>query len=538
MRSASDRLRRTARSGSTGVALAGTAGLLLALALVSKVFYRLVQLDEPAYRSASITFAALGTRYLVVLLLIPAALVVWRWRGLGWSDVAEGRLVRVLVLAASGTLVVSLAFYEPNWFLGQHHLVDRALLVGLFVLSAWRPIAQVPFVILATVMASQFAIPLGRYTWNDKRVVLDVLILFCLAAGAGIVRRREGIGIFIGAVGVLLASWYLVAAAGKITSIWPAREKLANMTRSAHLAGWLPEGGADSVAELVGGLNNLLVLAAIAVEVAVLLLLVGRRPAVAALLALPGLHLAVFLLSGIFFWKWMVLEVALMVLLLRCDRQTLSRFGLPLVLLALPFAFFSPRLFNVATLAWYDTPYTINLELEAVGASGTVYRVDRDDLSPYDVLLAQGRLGFVAKPGMLVGSSGVALDWDVASTIERARSPDDLAKTERRFARSQYDEEDALVFDRFVRARFSDWVAQPPLRPPHHIWTGSAPAFLNVPPVAFSGQEEVSEVRVRMHKVWWDGQRYRPLADCIVRAVQISEPLTPSYVAPDTACGV
>ncbi len=538
MRSATGRLWRTGQSGSTGVALAGVAALLLALAVVSRVFYRSVQLDEDAYRSSSITLAALGTPRLVVLVVAPAAVAVWLRRGLSWGAVAEGRLVRLLMFAAAGTLVVSLAFYEPNWFLGQAHLADRALLVGLLVASAWRPIALVPFAILAAVIASQFAVPLGRYTWNDKRLVLDVVILFGLAAGAGIIRRRAGVGAFLGACGVLVVSWYLVAAGGKISLAWPGREELANMTRSAHLAGWLPGGSADAVADLVGSLNGVLVPAAIAVEVAAVLVLLGRRPAVAALVALSGLHLAVFAISGIFFWKWMVVEAALVVFLLRCRRDTLSGFGPALVLLALPVAAVSPRLFDVAGLSWYDTPYAVTLELEAVGASGTRYRVDRNDLSPYEVLLAQGRLGFVARPAMLVGSSGVAVDWDVASRIVQARSPGDLAAAERRFARSQYDEADALVFDRFVRARFERWADQPALRPPHHIWTGRAPALLNVAGTAFSGQEEVAEVQVRMHKVWWDGQRHRPLADCIVRAVPIADPRAPSFVAPPTACAI
>ncbi len=517
-------------------ALVRAVGLLVALALVSRVFYRLVQLDEAAYRSFSITLGAFGSLKLVVLVLAPAAVAVWLRRRLRWSDVADGRLVRILVLAAAGSLLVSLAFYEPNWFFGQTHLVDRGLLVALFFVSAWRPIAVVPFTILAAIMASQFAVPLGRYTWNDKRLIFDVVILFCLAVGAGIVRRREGVSAFIGAVGVLVASWYLLAGARKITLLWPGREELPNLTRTAHLAGWLQGDSASRVAELIGSMNGLLVPAAIVVEVAAVLLLLGRRPALAGLVALPGLHLMVFLMSGIFFWKWMILELALIVFVARCSRDTFAAFGPILVLLALPFVVLSPRLFGVSTLAWYDTPYSVNLELEAVGVSGAAYRVDRDDMAPYEVLLSQGRLGFVAKPGVLVGSRGSALDWDLASRVIQAQTPSDISEAERQLAVSQYDDADAQVFDRFVRARFGQWTDQPPLVPPHHIWSGRAPGFLNVPPVAFSGQEQVAEVRVRMHKVWWDGQRYRPLADCVVRAVPIAEPLRPTYVAPDTAC--
>jgi hypothetical protein len=531
-------LKRRFESGSTTTTLALTAGLLIALAVVSRVFYPLVQLDEAAYRTSSVTLAALRTPRLLLAVVVPAAVVVGLRRDLRWSDVPDGRLVRLVVLAAAASLLVSLAFYEPNWFFGQSHLADRALLVGLFALSIWRPIALVPFTVLAAVLASQFAVPLGRYTWNDKRLIFDVVILFGLAAGAGLVRRREGLRAFVGAVGVVVVSWYLIAGVGKIALGWPGREQLANMTRSAHLAGWLSAGTADRMAEAVASLNWLLVPAAIVVEVAAVLLLLGRRPALAVLAALPGLHLLVFALSGIFFWKWMVVEIALLVFFLRCDRETLAGFGPALVLLALPFAALAPRLFGVATLAWYDTPYSVNLELEAVGESGTVYRVDRGHLAPYEVLAAQGRLGFVAQPPILVGSLGTALDWRVASAVTRARSAADLAEAEAELAVSQYQPDDAMVFDHFVRARFDRWSGQPALGPPHHIWTGRAPSVLDVPPTAFDGQEDVVEVRVRMHKVWWDGEGYRPLADCVVRSVPMDPAAGPSYVAPPTACAL
>lgn len=531
-------LREALQDRSWRGALVPTAALLVALAVVSRVLYRFAQLDEAAYRSFSISVAALRTPALLALVFVPAGIFVWLRRGLRWSDIPDGHLVRVLVLATAGSLALHFAFYEPNWFLAQSHLLDRSLLVALLVVAWWRPIALLPFTILAAIIASQFAVPLGRYTWNDKRVVFDAVILFCIAAGSGIIRRREGVQAFIGSVGVVLVSWYLVAGAAKIALLWPGREELAYMTRSAHLAGWLATGTANGVADLVAGLNGVLVPLTIAVEVAAVFLLKGRRPALAVLIATQGLHLAVFLVSGIFFWKWMVLEAALIVFFVRCDRQILAGFGPALIVLSLPFAALSPRLFGVATLAWYDTPYSVNLEFEAVGASGVVYRLAPDQLAPYDVLFAQGRLGFLARPEILVGSLGTALDWSMTSRLYQAESVEDIADVEAEFARSQYNEADAQEFDRFIRARVRRWSEQPTLHPPHHIWTGQAPRLLGGPQVGYADQEELTDVRVRMYKVWWDSDEYRRLADCVVREVAIDEPTRPSLVAPDTACAV
>ncbi len=126
------------------------------------------------------------------------------------------------------------------------------------------------------------------------------------------------------------------------------------------------------------------------------------------------------------------------------------------------------------------TPYSVNLELEAVGELGTVYRVDRGDMAPYEVLFARP-----LRAGALPSVVGAG-----------ARGPAAL-----------------------------------------HLY----PPGVADPECAADGIRrpgEVTEVPVRMHRVWRGRDRYRLLVDWIVRAVPMDPTAGPTYVAPHTACAL
>jgi len=494
------------------------------------VLYRFAKLGEADYRSFSITVAALKRPSTLVALILPSVVVVWITRHLRWSDLPQGRLLKTVVLLVAGTLAVGFALYEPSWFYGRDHIADRVLLIGLVTASCWRPMALLPLTVLAAIMASQFALPIGQYTWNDKRLIFDVLLLFCFCTVSSFTRRRQGLHVFVIGTGILLASWFVVAGVGKIGLGWVGREELDQLTRGAHANGWLGSDTALRLADFVGAWNWLLVPLTIAIEIGALLVLAGRRPAIAVLMARIGLHVIVFATSGIFFWKWIVLEAALILLLVRTNGKVL---GLrpSVVLVAVPFIVLSPRLFGVTELSWYDTPYTVTFELETVGSDGQTYRVDRDQMAPYDVIFAQNRFDFLVRSPLAVGTYGATANWAVASRLLEASGGVDIAHVEARYGQNRYDPQKSVDFDRLVRARFGSDASEWPIHSPHHIWTGASPFG----PRADSRDQSVREVRVRMRKVWWDGERFRVLADCVVRVVPI-DPAGTSYGAPPSAC--
>lgn len=77
-------------------------------------------------------------------------------------------------------------------------------------------------------------------------------------------------------------------------------------------------------------------------------------------------HLGVFALSGIFFWKWMLLNAAIIV---AWSGRT-EPIGWRLRLLACALTALSPYFFGIIKLGWYDTPALNRIEVLAVDRNG------------------------------------------------------------------------------------------------------------------------------------------------------------------------
>jgi hypothetical protein len=119
-------------------------------------------------------------------------------------------------------------------------------------------------------------------------------------------------------------------------------------------------------------------------------------------LLLDVFHIGVFLLSGIFFWKWMLLNFAI-VLAMRLYPQNLPRWyqvaGVLIVLI-------SPFFFYTAKLGWYDTRSSVKVSMQAVTQEGKVYAVPSNYFLGASVAFAQNLNGKVQDGHFPVGVYG------------------------------------------------------------------------------------------------------------------------------------
>ena len=96
---------------------------------------------------------------------------------------------------------------------------------------------------------------------------------------------------------------------------------------------------------------NALVLIA---QLSVVLALFSRRYMIAVTMFFDLMHLAIFALTAIFFWKWILLNLGMVHAFTRM-RQTNWRIPLWLSFAALGVMFTSPQFFQVARLGWFDS---------------------------------------------------------------------------------------------------------------------------------------------------------------------------------------
>lgn len=115
------------------------------------------------------------------------------------------------------------------------------------------------------------------------------------------------------------------------------------------------------------------------------------------------MHLAIFILSGIFFYKWICLNLLIVIALTKIKDKKID-LNIKLWLMSVVVA--APTIFFVAFLGWYDTPSFNDEYIEAVTETGETYRVPSNYWLSGSVTYAQERI-ISLKPGVFgTGSYG------------------------------------------------------------------------------------------------------------------------------------
>lgn len=287
-----------------------------------------------------------------------------------------------------------------------------------------------------------------RISATDWIPLVDLALLICggLAAisllrahGPAIARRwaarqdvaRASLVFFLMAVAVHLANYFHSGLAKIVLDgglwFWVLNNPTEVLSLHAWTYGFLPTAHWPDLTRFVverateaRPLINALTLSA---QIGVIIALWRRAHLIALTLFYDLTHIAIFLVSGIFFWKWILLNLVLVAAL---RRLRFARIGAPaaLAMTALPIA--SPALFRVAKLGWYDTPAITGVRLYALDADGRRYEVPTNFFGAASVTAAQHRLGR-PEPGHFPTSTwGTA--YDVATfraATDCTLSPDD-----------------------------------------------------------------------------------------------------------------
>lgn len=438
-------------------------------------------------------------------LSLITAIVLWnsRWQSGNRSGIPD---VRIIIFPAILVLAWPFSVYEYNYFLDQAHLADRAGIMALALLCVWRPMFLGLFILQLGVVLGQLSFPL-TFSWTDKSPLIDVLLLSQIYV-VGARMRWWRANHFLWASIWILAVHYLRPGIGKLELGWLQRNEIANLVQGAiHQNGWLCFGLDDGlragIVSWVTVLSPVLMLAALLVELFPLIYFSGRKVLLLGLSSAIMMHLAIFASSGIFFWKWIVLDMALIVAILQMPEYTNQRlfqirhhvvFCLFLVPGSLIYA-------TAPKLAWFDAPLCQRYHIEIVGNSGRIYQVPPSELAPFDLQFAQGRLFFADSDPMVIDCFGSCAALRVLESTESIRSESDLQRIQASIGQKRYD----ARLTGMLASLLTSFVQQPPeVRmvpffgmlpdPPQHIWTFPA---TDVTQERWEWQEPAKEIRIR-----------------------------------------
>lgn len=497
---------------------------LVVFALLEQVILGLTRLPAAAYEQAflgpeilSRAVGLLRTRVPAVALVGGVALVAlafladgkfagsagrrraWRILG-GWSDAEDGTALRWLIVAACGIAALSLAAYPYNAYFDQAHLMDRVLLGALWGGIIWRPLFALPFAVVASAMGGQFQIPLRSYSWTEMELLVRIPILF---GAFWIVRSLFGerrVDLFVFLLSCLIAATWWASGWGKVRVGWITHPHIDLLLLGAHANGWLgflDGAAAVRIAHAVAAVRIPLMIFTLVVECGALFILWRRWSLPAFLVLTSMLHVGAFALTGIFFWKWILIDLAFLTFLLYGRRvQRLRIFSLGHFVLAVILILGSQAWVAARNLTWFDTPLTYSIRLEGVDTKGNVHVLPAGFFRPYAETFVLETFPYLTPYPQLTGPMGVTQSRRIANALLAAEEPQEIFGLERTLGASRYDSERSARFDQFV-ARWIKTVNRKGVyalpAPPRHLWTFPLDAvWEGAPPIVRVNVDEIT----------------------------------------------
>jgi len=528
---------------------AGTVlGIIAMFRVLDLTIARLGQLPAAAYRESFfldnliarwwhllITRVPLMRAATIVALLAAAILIDhYRFGGTGrrrlatlfagWSELEDGQALRWLVVGITGVGAWALSSYARNLYFNQLHVGDRLLIIALWLAIAWRPIFVLPFAVAAAAVSGQFVIPLGFISWTEMGVVLRFPVLFGAFWFVRAVTRSQRSDLFVFAWCCLLAATYWTSGLGKLWVGWLAHPHVNLLLLGAYANGWLAPVDSTTivrVSQLVAAVAVPLMLFTLLVECGSLGMLWRLWTLVGFFLLATAFHLGAFVITGIFFWKWILIDAMLVIYLLRVRRLARMPIFTPaLFALSVAMILASPFWVPSENLTWFDTPLTYSLDFEGVDTRGASHVLPAGFFRPYTEAIVLGASGAAPPHPKLTRGMGVTMDRSIATALESARSAAAVLAIENSRGVLRPDSAASAAFDDFVRAYASNARCASERDPlilrlagaPRHLWTFPLDASLPCgAPLAL--------VRVFERTTFYDGESLRVIRRTLVREV-------------------
>jgi len=430
-----------------------------------KVFFEACLLPRAAYEGGSVLLGMFQHRPTLVLLLAGVLpLIVFRKR-LSWQLIDPSMKARNFIWIVALVMGVAFVLSDYNYYYDHAFLLDRVALAALLVLIRFHPAFVFPFVILMMSFALQIHHPLpgGMWNWPDKRMPTHLLFAFVWFIYLRIVVKTDPrlpivLAIFVAASTYAHAGFSKMAI-GPDLATWLVDNDTSNMLVSAHLNGnWLGNLSYEKIIDIAGLLRSTDLLSnayTLVAELGVAFALLDRRVARVGLAACVLLHLGILATTGIFFWKWIIVDLAMIYF-----AGSLWKWGSPggtvrrphaAALVALTFVFALSHFKTTGILfAWWDTGHTQFFSYEVETESGERYSLDARYFAPYDIMFVQSRFYYIVPEPVLPGTYGVTHHYEVYQALRDA-TVEDLPSIRERYGANNFLSDRRYDFGRFIQ---------------------------------------------------------------------------------------
>ncbi len=330
--------------------------------------------------------------------LLPAV-YIYLGKPLWWNDF--GIVAFTLGVGSIAVLAWSESLYGRNFYFDEWHPLERGSLGILGVLSILTPLFIPLFLLVHRVITEQYQYPkIGKFNYTHSALphsMLYVLTGFIITNIIFNVQEYMVVFLLLSAY----AAHYFHAGLAKLKfgpSYYIFENNPVFLFSNAYKNGWLNSLSEETVARIAlfgerikPALNGIVIV----IELGAILILISYTIGVAVGILTLLLHISILLLTGDYFWKWMVVNTSLVLgLILTRDAPPMVFGEIEWILSSFIFIAFAMCWMKPQTLGWLDSPYYEYLTLEGTGMNGEeAFTIHPDILRPYDGIISQGFTG-------------------------------------------------------------------------------------------------------------------------------------------------
>jgi len=402
---------------------------ILMMLLVSNILHFLIKytindLDTTLYFNKSSYFiSALSDSRYAVLFFTVTLFFMFNYKNITWNKFSDKTALIVFIVIVSFPIFWEQFFYDYNYYLDSDFYIDKIAILFSVLLIFVHPLFSFFILFIGLTVRNSITFPLdylhGNH-WIDVRPVYDILILFVSFLILKSTRRFKDINsnVFIFLALTIHASNYFVPAIAKIEISphgweWTFIDNINNLFISSYVNGWLGfvnENTILKIARWMDSVDYLITIGTMCIQLGAIFLLYNRKITIYMFLLFEVLHFGIIFATGIVFMAWIVVNLGFLYLIKHLSNDSLkSLYNKNTFMLFMIVVFLSPLFYRPSVLGWWDSNINTVYDIYAIAQNGKEYKLNSQDLSPYDTVFAQNNLSYIDKQPTLVNNYGFLL---------------------------------------------------------------------------------------------------------------------------------
>ena len=259
---------------------------------------------------------------------------------------------------------------------------------------------------------------------------------------------------FIQAVIAFQISGYILSGISKLLISpngleWIFENDLSLLFHNASLRGWLsnlPTEMNESVSVFLNSYGKLLNILTFFMEIGMIFFFLNSKLARFFLIGILLFHIGTMAISGVFFWVWIILDVAIILCFLQFNQFLKEHlFGKKSLYKSFLLIGLSILLVKPPIYAWFDSPYQWFVKVMVEDIDGKKYVMHKHDFGLYSPYFTQGYLKYTINSKLLSPSGYATHKYKEFQALKKSKITS-LDSVKNKFGKNYYDaDKDSFV---------------------------------------------------------------------------------------------